>query len=150
MPVIQGDATNTSQPIGIIVSRFNEYITASLLEGALSWLREHGQPDPLVVWVPGALELPYMAKKMASSGKVAGIICLGCVIRGETTHYDVVCEESARGVTMVSLETSIPIAFGVLTTETTEQAEARAGLKGGANKGVDVAQCICEMLSIQI
>jgi 6,7-dimethyl-8-ribityllumazine synthase len=123
-----------------VVSRFNEAITRSLLSGALETLARLGVADGdiTVVWAPGAFELPFFARLLAQKGEVDAIVCLGAVIRGETSHYDYVCRRAATGIAAVADELEIPVAFGVLTTETTEQAWERAGTKTG-NKGTDAA-----------
>ncbi|PQV64866.1 6,7-dimethyl-8-ribityllumazine synthase [Abditibacterium utsteinense] len=133
------------QKIGIVVSRFNELITEKLLEGAVStFKRAGGHEDKLeIARVPGAFELPIVAQKMAQSGQFAAIICLGCVIRGATTHYDYVCNQTASGIMNVGLSTGIPTIFGVVTTENLEQAFERAGSKSG-NKGADAMQAALE------
>ena len=132
-----------------MVSRFNEFITSKLLSGAEDTLRRHGanEDDITVAWVPGAFEIPLIAKKMAKSGKYDGIICLGAVIRGATSHYDYVCNEVSKGVALVNMETEVPTAFGVLTTENIEQAVERAGTKAG-NKGSDAAMAVIEMVNL--
>ncbi len=133
------------QKIGIVVSRFNELITEKLLEGAISaFKRAGGDENSLeIARVPGAFELPIVAQKMAQSGKFAAIVCLGCVIRGATTHYDYVCAQTASGILNVGLSTGIPTIFGVVTTENLEQAFERAGSKAG-NKGADAMHAALE------
>ena len=135
--------------VGIIASRFNEFITGKLLEGALDGLRRHDIPEEQisVAWVPGAFEIPLIAKKMAGSGKYDAVICVGAVIRGSTTHYDYVCSEVSKGIAAVSLETGVPVLFGVLTTENIEQAIERAGSKAG-NKGYECALGAIEMVNL--
>ena len=135
--------------VGIIASRFNEFITGKLLEGALDGLRRHdiADDDIAVAWVPGACEIPLIAKKMAASGKYDAVICVGAVIRGSTTHYDYVCNEVSKGIAAVSLETGVPVMFGVLTTENIEQAIERAGSKAG-NKGYECALGAIEMVNL--
>lgn len=135
--------------IALVVSRFNELITKPLLEGALDCLRSFQiEEDHLhVAWVPGAFELPLVAKRFAQSGTFDAVICLGAVIRGETDHYDYVCGPASSGIATVSLETNLPILFGVLTCETIEQALARAGSKAG-NKGSETALAALEMISL--
>ena len=135
--------------VGIIASRFNEFITGKLLEGALDGLRRHDIPEEQisVAWVPGAFEIPLIAKKMAGSGKYDAVICVGAVIRGSTTHYDYVCSEVSKGIAAVSLETGVPVLFGVLTTENIEQAIERAGTKAG-NKGYECALGAIEMVNL--
>ena len=129
MKILEGQLLAEGLKIGIVVSRFNEFITSKLLSGAEDTLRRHGanEDDITVAWVPGAFEIPLIAKKMAKSGKYDGIICLGAVIRGATSHYDYVCNEVSKGVALVNMETEVPTAFGVLTTENIEQAVERAG-----------------------
>ena len=132
-----------------MVARFNEFITSKLLSGAEDTLRRHGAngDDITVAWVPGAFEIPLIAKKMAKSGKYDGIIALGAVIRGATSHYDYVCSEVSKGVALVNMETEVPTAFGVLTTENIQQAVERAGTKAG-NKGSDAAMAVIEMANL--
>ncbi|MEN6413678.1 MAG: 6,7-dimethyl-8-ribityllumazine synthase [Veillonellales bacterium] len=134
---------------GIVVARFNEFITSKLLAGALDALQRHGAKDDdiNVAWVPGAFEIPLIAAKMAASKKYDAVICLGTVIRGNTSHYDYVCAEVSKGVAQVGLSTGVPTIFGVLTTETIEQAVERAGTKAG-NKGFDAAAAAIEMANL--
>ena len=149
MKILEGQLLAEGLKIGIVVSRFNEFITSKLLSGAEDTLRRHGanEDDITVAWVPGAFEIPLIAKKMAKSGKYDGIICLGAVIRGATSHYDYVCNEVSKGVALVNMETEVPTAFGVLTTEHIEQAVERAGTKAG-NKGSDAAMAVIEMVNL--
>ena len=149
MKILEGQLLAEGLKIGIVVSRFNEFITSKLLSGAEDTLRRHGanEDDITVAWVPGAFEIPLIAKKMAKSGKYDGIICLGAVIRGATSHYDYVCNEVSKGVALVNMETEVPTAFGVLTTENIEQAIERAGTKAG-NKGYDCAVSAIEMVNL--
>ena len=149
MQVYEGDYTASGKKFGIVVSRFNDFITARLLEGALDGLRRHGvaEADGEIAWVPGAFEIPLLAKKMAESGKYDAVICLGAVIRGSTSHYDYVCNEAAKGIAQVSMESGIPVMFGVVTTDTITQAIERAGTKAG-NKGYDAALGAIEMVNI--
>ena len=149
MKILEGQLLAEGLKIGIVVSRFNEFITSKLLSGAEDTLRRHGAngDDITVAWVPGAFEIPLIAKKMAKSGKYDGIICLGAVIRGATSHYDYVCNEVSKGVALVNMETEVPTAFGVLTTENIEQAVERAGTKAG-NKGSDAAMAVIEMVNL--
>lgn len=135
--------------VGICASRFNEFIVSKLIGGAQDALERHGvnSADIDLAWVPGAFELPLIAKKMAKSGKYDAVICLGAVIRGSTSHYDYVCAEVSKGCAHVSLESEIPVAFGVLTTDTIEQAIERAGTKAG-NKGFDAAVTAIEMANL--
>lgn len=133
----------------IVVSRFNEFITSRLLEGAMDCLQRHGAADEQisVVWVPGSCEITIAAKKLAESGKYAGVICLGAVIRGQTQHYDYVCQQVSRGVGQINYDTGIPTAFAVLTCDTLEQAVERAGTKMG-NAGADAAMTTMEMVNV--
>lgn len=147
--VIEGVFETKNKNFGIVVSRFNAFITEKLLEGALDTLRRQGVPDKAitVVWAPGAFEIPLVAQKMAETNKYDAILALGCVIRGATAHFDYVAGEAAKGIGQVSLKTNLPIIFGVLTTDTIEQAIERAGTKAG-NKGCDAAMCAIEMVSL--
>lgn len=149
MMVFEGHLVGTGLKVGIVVGRFNEFITSKLLGGALDGLKRHGVEENNidVAWVPGAFEIPLIAKKMANSGKYDAVITLGTVIRGATTHYDYVCNEVAKGVASLSLQTEIPVIFGVLTTETIEQAIERAGTKAG-NKGWESAIAAIEMANL--
>ncbi len=149
MNIIEGKLIAQNPKIGIIVGRFNEFIGGKLLSGAVDGLKRHGVEDDdiTVAWVPGAFEIPVIAKKMAKSGKYDAVICLGAVIRGATSHYDYVCAEVSKGIASVSLETEIPVLFGVLTTDTIEQAIERAGTKAG-NKGFDCAVSAIEMINL--
>ena len=135
--------------VGIVAARFNEFITSKLLGGAMDGLLRHGvsEDDIKVAWVPGAFEIPLIAGKMAKSGKYDAVICLGAVIRGSTSHYDYVCAEVSKGIATVSLDSQIPVLFGVLTTDTIEQAIERAGTKAG-NKGYDCALSAVEMVNL--
>lgn len=135
--------------VGIVAARFNEFITSRLLGGAMDALlrRDVSEDDVHVAWVPGAFEIPLVASKMAKSGKYDAVICLGAVIRGSTSHYDYVCNEVSKGIAAVSLESGIPVLFGVLTTENIEQAIERAGTKAG-NKGYDCAVSAIEMVNL--
>ncbi|WP_312095782.1 6,7-dimethyl-8-ribityllumazine synthase [Niallia sp.] len=144
--VFEGNLIGTGLKIGIVVSRFNEFITTRLLSGAEDALKRHGvtENDISVMWVPGVYEIPLAAKKLAASGKYDAIITLGTVIRGATPHFDYVSNEVAKGVANVSLSTEIPVIFGVLTTENIEQAIERAGTKAG-NKGWEAAVNAIEM-----
>ena len=138
MSVFEGKVVSENIKIGIVAARFNEFITSKLLSGAIDGLERHNvaKNDIDVAWVPGAFEIPLIAKKMAESGKYDAVICLGAVIRGATSHYDYVCNEVSKGVASVSLSSGIPVMFGVVTTENIEQAIERAGTKAG-NKGYD-------------
>ena len=149
MKVFEGKLVSEDIKVGIVVARFNEFITSKLLGGAIDGLqRENVNPDDIdVAWVPGAFEIPLIAKKMADSGKYDAVICLGAVIRGATSHYDYVCSEVSKGIAQVSLNAGIPVMFGVLTTDTIEQAVERAGTKAG-NKGFECAQGAIEMVNL--
>lgn len=140
MTIIEGNLRTENAKYGIVVAQFNEFINAKLLSGALDALKRHGvQEEEIdIAWVPGAFEIPIIAQKMATSNKYEAIICLGTVIRGSTSHYDFVCNEVSKGIAHVSLNSNIPVMFGVLTTENIEQAIERAGTKAG-NKGFEVA-----------
>ena len=135
--------------VAVIASRFNEAIVERLVEGAVECLTQHGIPDEYMstIWVPGAFELPVTAKRVASSGEFDAVVCVGAVIRGDTPHFDYVAGEAARGITDASLETGIPITLGVLTTDTMEQAEERAGGAVG-NKGFESALAAIEMANL--
>ena len=149
MNYIQGNLVAKEVKIGIVAGRFNEFITSKLLSGAQDALVRHDVKDANidVAWVPGAFEIPLIADKMAKSGKYDAVICLGAVIRGNTSHYDYVCSEVSKGIAHVSLESGIPVMFGVVTTENIEQAIERAGTKAG-NKGFDVAVGAIEMINL--
>ncbi|MFP7733742.1 6,7-dimethyl-8-ribityllumazine synthase [Priestia aryabhattai] len=145
----EGNLVGTGLKIGIVVGRFNEFITGRLLSGAEDALKRHGvaDEDVDVAWVPGAYEIPLIAKKLAESKKYDAVITLGTVIRGATPHFEFVCNEVAKGVASQSLQTGVPIIFGVLTTETIEQAIERAGTKAG-NKGWEAAASAIEMANL--
>ncbi|MBM6999784.1 6,7-dimethyl-8-ribityllumazine synthase [bacterium] len=147
--VLEGNVVSDGIRVGIIVSRFNEFITSKLLDGALDGLRRHGvaDDDVTVAWVPGAFEIPLTAQKMAESGKFDAVIALGAVIRGATSHYDLVCNEVAKGVAQTSLKSGVPVMFGVITTENIEQAIDRAGAKVG-NKGFECATGAIELVNL--
>ncbi|MCQ2744117.1 MAG: 6,7-dimethyl-8-ribityllumazine synthase [bacterium] len=149
MKTYEGLLTVTNEKFCIIVSRFNEFISGKLLSGAVDELKRHGVEDSNIdiIWCPGAFEIPLVAKKCANTGKYSAIITLGAVIKGSTSHYDYVCAEVSKGVASVSLETGIPVIFGVLTTENLEQAIERAGTKAG-NKGSDAAKSAIEMANL--
>lgn len=149
MKELNGKLTLDNQRVAIISGRFNELIVSKLLGGAIDCLTRHGLPSENITsaWVPGAYELPYAAQKLAKTGKFDAIICLGCVIRGATTHYDYVCNEAAKGIAKVSLEQDLPVMFGVVTTENIEQALERSGTKAG-NKGWEVALGAIEMIGL--
>ena len=149
MKVIQGELQAKGLKFAIIVSRFNDFITGKLLEGAVDGLLRHGVKDEdiEVFKVPGAFEIPLTAKRVAAKGSYDALICLGAVIRGATPHFDYVAAEVSKGVATASMETGVPIAFGVLTTDTIEQAVERAGTKSG-NKGFDAAMTAIEMAQV--
>ena len=149
MKTFEGKLVSENIRVGIVCARFNEFITNKLLGGAMDALLRHNVKDEdiHVAWVPGAFEIPLIASRMAKSGKYDAVICLGAVIRGSTSHYDYVCNEVSKGVASVSLETGVPVMFGVLTTENIEQAIERAGTKAG-NKGFDCAVGAIEMVNL--
>lgn len=149
MKIIEGNLVAKGLKIGIVAARFNEFIVSKLISGALDGLKRHGVEDDCIelVWVPGAFEIPLVAKKMAESEKYDSIICLGAVIKGSTSHYDYVCAEVSKGIASVSLESKKPVIFGVLTTDNIEQAIERAGTKAG-NKGYDAAVSAIEMADL--
>jgi len=146
---IEGNLEASKIKAAIVVSRFNELVSRGLLNGALDCLKRHGTPEAAieVVWVPGAFEMPLIAKKLASSKKYDTIICLGAVIRGATSHFEYVASEAAKGVAKVALDSGLPVIFGVLTCDTLEQALERAGAKPG-NKGFTAALSAIEMVSL--
>lgn len=149
MKTLEGKLTAKNMKIAIVVARFNEFITSKLLSGCIDCLIRHeaADEDLTVAWVPGAFEIPMAAKKLAESGKYDAVICLGAVIRGATPHFDYVCAEASKGIAQVSMQTGLPVAFGVLTTENIQQAVERAGTKAG-NKGVDCAMTAMEMVNL--
>ena len=171
MKTLEGKLVSDGMKVGIVAARFNEFITSKLVSGAMDGLTRHnvkeediqvawvqGALDGLkrhgvdennieIAWVPGAFEIPLIASKMAKSGKYDAVICVGAVIRGNTSHYDYVCNEVSKGIASVSLETGVPVLFGVLTTENIEQAIERAGTKAG-NKGYDCALSAIEMVNL--
>ena len=149
MKVLEGKLVATKGKFAIVGSRFNEFIVSKLISGAEDTLVRHGvdTDDITLVWVPGAFEIPIVAKKMAASGKYDAVLCLGAVIKGSTSHYDYVCAEVSKGTAMVGLETGVPTLFGILTTDNIEQAIERAGTKAG-NKGYDVACSAIEMVNL--
>lgn len=149
MKTLEGKLTAKNMKIAIVIARFNEFITSKLLSGCIDCLIRHeaADEDLTVAWVPGAFEIPMAAKKLAESGKYDAVICLGAVIRGATPHFDYVCAEASKGIAQVSMQTGVPVAFGVLTTENIQQAVERAGTKAG-NKGVDCAMTAMEMVNL--
>ena len=140
MKIYEGNVVGKNLKFAVVVSRFNEFITRKLLDGALDTLKRHETPEEniSVAWVPGAFEIPLVAKKLAESKNFDAVICLGAVIRGATTHYDYVCNEVSKGIAQISLQTGVPAIFGIVTTENIQQAIERAGTKSG-NKGADAA-----------
>ena len=149
MRILEGNMVADGAKIAIVAARFNEFITSKLISGAVDGLKRHGvnDDDISLAWVPGAFEIPFIAKKLAFPKKYDAVICLGAVIRGATTHYDYVCNEVSKGIAHISLESGIPVLFGVLTTEDIEQAIGRAGTKAG-NKGYDCALSAIEMINL--
>ena len=149
MNILEGKVVAEGMKVGIVVARFNEFITSKLLSGAIDGLVRHdvNEDDVDVAWVPGAFEIPLVASKMAKSRKYDAVICLGAVIRGSTSHYDYVCYEVSKGIAAVSMENDIPVMFGVITTENIEQAIERSGSKAG-NKGYECALGAIEMVNL--
>ena len=149
MKIFEGNLVSQDIKVGIVCARFNEFIVSKLLSGCEDGLLRHGvKPDDIsVAWVPGAFEIPLITSKMAKSGKYDAVIALGAVIRGSISHYDYVCNEVSKGIAAVALESDIPVMFGVLTTDTIEQAIERAGTKAG-NKGSECAQGAIEMVNL--
>ncbi|MCM2533082.1 6,7-dimethyl-8-ribityllumazine synthase [Neobacillus pocheonensis] len=147
--IFEGNLVGSGLKVGIVVGRFNEFITSKLLGGAQDALKRHGvdETDVDIAWVPGAFEIPLIAQKMANSKKYDAVITLGTVIRGSTPHFDFVCNEAAKGVSATALNSGIPVVFGVLTTDSIEQAIERAGTKAG-NKGWDAATAAIEMANL--
>ncbi len=149
MALFEGKVVSEGIKVGIVASRFNEFITAKMLSGAMDSLVRHdvAEADIDVAWVPGAFEIPLVAQRMAKSGRYDAVICLGAVIRGATSHYDYVCSEVSKGIAQVALQTGVPVMFGVVTTDTIEQAIERAGSKAG-NKGSECAEGAIEMVNL--
>lgn len=149
MHTFEGKLVSQNIRVGIVAARFNEFIVNKLVGGAMDALLRHDvrEEDIDLAWVPGAFEIPLIAKKMAESGKYDAVICLGAVIRGATSHYDLICNEAAKGIAHVSLDSGVPVLFGVVTTENIEQAIERAGSKAG-NKGYDSAMAAIEMVNL--
>ena len=149
MKTFEGNLVAQNMKVAIVAAWFNEFITSKLIGGAMDGLTRHGvqEEDISLAWVPGAFEIPLIASKMAASGKYDAVICLGAVIRGSTSHYDYVCAEVSKGIAQVSLQSQVPVLFGVLTTDTIEQAIERAGTKAG-NKGYDCALSAVEMVNL--
>ena len=149
MNTLEGKLVVNNMKVGIVASRFNEFIVSKLVSGAVDGLVRHNVADEdiSVAWVPGAFEIPLAASKMASSGKYDAVICVGAVIRGATSHYDYVCNEVSKGIAQASISTGVPVLFGILTTDNIEQAIERAGTKAG-NKGYDCALSAIEMVNL--
>jgi 6,7-dimethyl-8-ribityllumazine synthase len=149
MKIIEGNLDAKGLKFGIVISRFNEFIGSKLLSGAIDAIVRHGATDDDIetAWVPGAFEIPMIAKKLAESKKYDAIICLGAIIKGDTPHFDFVASESAKGIAQVSLSTNTAVSYGIITTENVEQAIDRAGLKSG-NKGFDAAITAIEMANL--
>ena len=149
MKTFEGKLVSEGIKVGIVAARFNDFIVSKLVGGCEDTLLRHGvRPEDIsLAWVPGAFEIPLIAKKMAESGKYDAVVCLGAIIRGATSHYDLVCNEAAKGIAQVSLGSGIPVMFGVITTDTIEQAIERAGSKAG-NKGAECATGAIEMVNL--
>ncbi len=149
MKTVAGVLKSDGKRFAIVVSRFNEFITNKLISGAVDILTRHGakEDDITIVWVPGAFEIPAVTKKLAESNKYDAVICLGCVIRGATPHFDYISAEVSKGIAAISLSSKIPVTFGVLTTDSIEQAIERAGTKSG-NKGADAALTAIELVNL--
>ena len=147
--VFEGNLSAGGFKFGIVVSRFNEFLTDKLLSGAMDCFKRHGgeENNISVAYVPGAFEIPYAAAKMAKSGKYDAVICLGAVIRGDTPHFDYIAAESSKGIARLSIDTGLPVIYGLVTTDTLEQAIERSGTKAG-NKGWDAAQAAVEMVNL--
>ncbi len=147
--ILEGQVVASGMRVAIVASRFNEFIVSKLLSGAVDGLVRHGVPEENITaaWVPGAFEIPVVAQQMAMSGKYDAVICVGAVIRGSTSHYEMVCSEVTKGIAQVGLKSGIPVLFGVITTENIEQAIERAGSKAG-NKGYDCALSAIEMVNL--
>ncbi len=149
MNTFEGKVVATNMKVGIVAARFNEFVVSRLIGGAEDALLRHGVKDSNIdlAWVPGAFEIPVVAKRMAESGKYDAVLCLGTVIRGETSHYDYVCNEVSKGIAQVELQSGLPVLFGIVTAENLEQAVQRAGAKSG-NKGYDIACSAIEMVNL--
>ena len=149
MKVIEGQLTAKGMKFGIVVSRFNNFISSKLLDGAIDAIVRHGgsEADITVVWVPGAYEIPGALRRMVDAGGYDGMMCLGAVIRGATPHFDYVAGEVSKGIALIGMEGTVPIGYGVLTTDSIEQAIERAGTKAG-NKGAETATAVLEMISV--
>lgn len=149
MKILEGNLVASNIKVGIVAARFNEFIVSKLIGGAVDGLKRHGVEEENIslAWVPGAFEIPLAAKKMAKNDKYDVVICLGAVIKGSTPHFDYVCSEASKGIASVSLDTEKPVIFGILTTDSIEQAIERAGTKAG-NKGYDAAVTAIEMINL--
>ena len=149
MKLLEGKLLAQGQKVGIVAARFNEFITGKLLSGAVDAFKRHGGDDAnlTLAWVPGAFEIPLVAKRMAASGNYDAVVCLGAVIRGATPHFDMVANEATKGIAQAGLQTGVPVIFGVLTTDSIEQAVERAGTKAG-NKGYDAMTTAIEMVNL--
>ena len=149
MKLLEGKLLAQGQRVGIVAARFNEFITGKLLSGAVDAFKRHGGDDAnlTLAWVPGAFEIPLVAKRMAASGNYDAVVCLGAVIRGATPHFDMVANEATKGIAQAGLQTGVPVIFGVLTTDSIEQAVERAGTKAG-NKGYDAMTTAIEMVNL--
>ncbi|HPO14796.1 MAG TPA: 6,7-dimethyl-8-ribityllumazine synthase [Candidatus Hydrogenedentes bacterium] len=149
MKMIEGNFDGAGKTFGLVASRFNEFITKKLLDGAIDTLKRHdvSEENITVAWVPGAFEIPFVAQKMAASGQFDAVIAIGCVIRGSTPHFDYIAAEVAKGIAHAGMQTGVPVMFGVLTTDSIEQAIERAGTKAG-NKGSDAAMGAIEMVNL--
>lgn len=149
MNTFEGKVVATDMKVGIVAARFNEFVVSRLIGGAEDALLRHGVKEDSIdlAWVPGAFEIPVVAKRMAESGKYDAVLCLGTVIRGETSHYDYVCNEVSKGIAQVELQSGLPVLFGIVTAENLEQAVQRAGAKSG-NKGYDIACSAIEMVNL--
>ncbi len=149
MKVLEGDLLPHGRRFAVVASRFNDFVTRRLVEACTDTLRRHGvkNEDLTLAWVPGSFEIPLVARRLASSGRYAAVVCLGTVLRGETDHYDLVCREAASGIAAATRDTGVPCIFGIVTADTLEQAIHRAGAKSG-NKGADAALAALEMADL--
>jgi len=147
--VFEGRFDARGRKVALVASRFNDFFTRELLAGAEDCLRRHGVPDADVdvAWAPGSFELPLVAQRLARSGRYAAVVCLGCLIQGDTPHFQLIANEVTKGIAQVALDTGVPVVFGVITAETLEQAMERAGTKAG-NKGFDAAQTALELIDL--
>jgi 6,7-dimethyl-8-ribityllumazine synthase len=149
MKIIEGKLAGKGLKVALVVSRFNEFISSRLKDGALDCLKRHdvGDEDITIVWTPGSYEIPLVAKKLGQSGNFGAVICLGAIIRGQTPHFDFIAAEAAKGIAQAGLETGCPMVFGIVTCDTLEQAIERAGTKSG-NKGFHAAQAAIELVNL--